>query len=199
MKKYLFLLALPLLMTSCAKEPAEALSSLPIDFSNTTSTSNGSSLESSEAEPTYQWVKLTPENSGLTNDDSTSSKLVTLNSEIDSSIEYSIEIGAPCYLHSKFHEFVVKPGAYIRSLSDEYTVDRLIVDFYSSKGINFDVYSNSEGTGTALEYHTSDVKPEDSADGTVYEYAINGNNWCIKNNTEFNKPAFYSIIVVFLA
>ena len=195
MKKILFLLALPLLMTGCAKEPAEVLSSLPIDFSNTTSSSN----DSSNVEPTYQWIKLTPENCGLTKDDSTSSISVTLNSEIDSSIKYSIEIGAPCYLHSKFHEFVVKPGAYIKSLTDEYVVERLIVDFYGGKGTNFDVYSNSEGTGDALEYHKSNNKPEDSADGIVYEYAINGNEWCIKNNTEFNKPAFYSIIVVFLA
>ena len=165
-------------MTGCAKEPAEVLSSIS---------------------ETYYQVKLTPENCGLTNDDSSAAKTVTLNPDSSSSIEYSLEIGAPCYLHKTFHEFVMKPGAYIKSIDSQYVVDRLIIDFYGAKGTNFAVYSNSEGAGTALEYHESTIEPEDSSDGIVYEYAINGNEWCIKNDTEFNKPAFYSIIVVFLA
>ena len=216
MKKYLVLLALPFLMIGCAKEPAETLPSLPIDFSETTSSSSGESKtetsisisseesesnseSSSQREPTYQWVKVDKENCGLTSDDSTEPVQLSLQSHIDDFITYDLEIGAPCYLHSKFHEFVMKPGSYIKSITTEYHVDRLIVDFYGAKGTFFEVYDNASGTGDALDYHASSNKSEDEADGIVYEYAINGNDWCIKNNTEYNKPGIYSLIVVFIA
>ena len=75
----------------------------------------------------------------------------------------------------------------------------VVSDFFGSKGVNFGVYANSEGTGEALAYHESTVEPEDPTDGgMVYEYQINGTAWCLKNTTEFNKPGIYSITVVFL-
>lgn len=197
MKKLLLLFIFPLMLVGCAKEPAETLSSLPIDINGQSSSSQSSEQESSNNGPAYHYVKLTPENSGLTNDDSTEIIPLTLDSSVDNSVKYELAITNPCYLHAKFHEFVVKPGACIFSMS-EYTVDRLIIDFYGEKGVFFDVYDNNEGKGAALEYHSSTYEPEDSDGGMVYEYSIQSSGWCIKNNTEFNKPGFYSITVIFL-
>lgn len=206
MKKCFIIFALPFLMAGCANQPAEMLPSLPIDFSNPPSSTEPSSVSesevstevsSSEKEPTYQYVKLDKENCGLSSDDSTSAIQLSLSSLIDSSVTYELEIGVPCYLHSKFHEFVMKPGSYIKSLS-QYTVDRLIIDFYGAKGTNFEVYSTADGTGSAIEYHESYNEPEDSDGGAVYEYPINGTEWSIRNNTDVYKPGIYSVIVVFL-
>ena len=178
MKKLLVLLPLLLAAVACAPEPKEP-------------------LPDPDPEVTYYSVKLTPENSLITSADTTESYTVNLASAEDANVQYSIEIGAPMYLSTKAHEFIMKPGSYLKSVSTD-KVDRLIVDFYGGKGINFGVYANAAGTGDALEYHESTVQPEDPNDGgTVYEYAINGNAWCMKNITEYNKPGIYSLTVVF--
>lgn len=178
MKKILLMLPFLLIATGCAKNPSEPLPNI-------------------DPETTVYKAKLTPENSLITNEDTTEAYTVNIASEEDAETKYSIEIGAPCYLSTKAHEFIMKPGSYLKSVS-EYTVDRLIVDFYGGKGINFGVYANLEGTGEALEYHTSNVLAEDPDDGgIVYEYAINGTAWCLKNITEYNKPGIYSVTVVF--
>ena len=112
-------------------------------------------------------------------------------------MKYDLILGNPCYLSTKAHEFIMKPGSYIKSVST-YTVDRIIVDFFGSKGVNFGVYADSTGEGTALEPHESDITPEDPNDGgMVYEYSINGNAWYMKNITANNKPGIYSVTVVF--
>ena len=178
MKKLLVLMPLLLVAVACGKAPAEP-------------------LPDPDPEVTYYSVKLTPENSLITSEDTTENYDVTLNSAEDAETQYTIKIGAPMYLSTKAHEFIMKPGSYLKSVST-YNVDRLIVDFYGGKGVNFGVFANADGTGTALEYHESSVQPEDPNDGgTVYEYAINGNAWCMKNITEYNKPGIYSLTVVF--
>ena len=185
MKKILFVLPALLLIGACAKEPASELSSINLS----------ESVESGQT-PSFYTAKLTKSNSGLTTDDSTEAIQTEIASDQDATVKYKFEIGAPCYQHSKFDEFIVKQGAYIKSVSN-YVVDRLIVDFYSTKGVNFNVYANAAGTGDPLEYHTSTVQTVDPDDGgMVYEYAINGTEWCINNTTSY-KPGFYSITVVF--
>ena len=179
MKKLLFVLSLTALLVGCAKEPA---GNLP------------------PVEGTTYSVTLTPENSTLTGDDSTTATRVELSAKEDANVKYTVEIGVPCYvktLGSGLKEIVVKPNAYIKSISN-YTVDRLVVDFYGGKGINHKVYAKADGTGNEVEYHTSEVAPVDpNDDGTVYEYPINGTEWGIYNKTEYNKPAFYSVTIIF--
>ena len=180
MKKILVLMPL-LLIAACAPKAAEPLE--PIN--------------SDDPEVTYYTAKLTPENSLITAEDTTTNYDVEIASAEDAETKYSMQIGAPCYLSTKAHEFIMKPGSYVKSVST-YTVDRIIVDFFGSKGVNFGVYANTDGTGDELIYHESTITPEDPNDGgTVYEYAINGSAWCLKNKTEFNKPGIYSITVVF--
>ena len=192
MKKILLVIPFIILLSACAK-PAE--SKLP-DLSNTTTIDS----EGSEVPITFYQSKLTPANSTLTTDDSSEKINVSIAAEEDD-VSYGFEIGNPCYLKnlgSGLQEIVVKPGAYISSYNNSYKVNRLIVDFYGGKGVNFEVYNNLTGEGTPLAYHESDVEPADPNDGgVVYEYAIDGNDWIIKNNTEFNKPTFYSISVVY--
>lgn len=178
MKKLLLLLPCLVLVSSCMAEPAKPLPD-PDEGKVKVSLNTTNAMEA-----------------GLTTDDSTSP--ITVNIAIpDSEETYSIELGAPCYKHSSYDEIVVKSGAYFKSLS-EYHVDRLVVDVFAGKGIFFDVYSNNAGTGTAIEYHESKVESVDKAGGgVVYEYPIDSTGWMIKNNTEKNKPAFYSVTVVF--
>ena len=178
MKKILFVLPLVMLLGACAKE---AQSQLP-----------------SVEEKSYT-AKLDPNNSTLTTDDSSAAIQVEIASNEDSEVKYKFEIGAPCYLKTlsnNLQEIIIKQNAYIKSVS-EYKVDRIIVDFFNGKGVNFNVYANKDGTGDPLEYHESSVAPvypEDS--GKVYEYAINGNEWSLTNTTNY-KPAIYSLSVVF--
>ena len=176
MKKLLVLVPFLLLAVGCAKEPEEPLPSI---------------------DETAYTAKLTPENSLITAEDTTVAYNVSIASAEDANTKYEMTIGAPCYLSTKAHEFIMKPGSYIKSVST-YTVDRIIVDFYGGKGVNFGVYANTEGTGEALAYHESTIAAEDPNDGgIVYEYQISGSAWCLKNITEFNKPGIYSITVVF--
>lgn len=182
MKKNLILLPLILLATGCAKEPAIELPSISSNYS----------------ESIYS-VKLTADNCGLPSDYSESTEIVKpeIETEEDKNVKYTFEMGVPCYLTTKAHEFIVGVGSYVKS-SSEYKVDRIIVDFFGKKGIHFGVYSNSDGSGEALEYHQSSIPPEDPSDGgIVYEYSVNSTSWCLKNVTEFNKPGIYSITVIF--
>ncbi len=185
MKKAFLLIPLLLIISSCAKEAKESLPPL---------SSNGSS---SGQTTTYYHSKLTKSNCGLTGEDSTSAMTTAIDSDEDSDIKYEFEIGAPAYQHSKHDEFVIKGDAYIKSASS-YRVERLLIDFFSSKGVFFDVYANSSKSGEPLEPHKSDVAPQDPDDGgLVYEYAVESNGFYIANNTTNNKPAFYSITVIY--
>ncbi len=176
MKKLLLVLSFSLFLVGCAPEPSP---SLPPVGGNTYT------------------VKLTPSNSTLTTADSTETIQVELPSVEDATVKYKLEIGSPCYikeLSSGLSEIIVKPNSYIKSVSN-YTVKRLVIDFYGGKGINFNVYGNGD---SSLAYHTSEVAPADPNEGgMVYEYEVNHTSFNIKNETEFNKPGFYSISVVF--
>ena len=174
MRKILVLGLVPLFaLTACREEPAGGL-----------------------PEFTGPKAVLNAANSTLTKDDSSEVKHVSL--EIpDSSEVYEVEIGTPCYLKETsghFFEIIVKPGAYIKSVSTV-TVDRLIVDIYGGKGINFEVYNNVEGTGEQVKEYSSTIPPTEPGDGgLVLQYPINSTGWIIKNTSSF-KPAFYSISV----
>lgn len=173
--KKLLLFVIPMMLVGCAPEASPALP--PVEGT------------------TYN-VKLDSTNCGLTHDDSTAPVSVELASSEDQSVKYQFEIGAPCYIHSEHPEFIVKNGGYVKSKST-FTVKRLIVDFFSSKGVNFNVYNSSESGATPLEYHESTIAPVDPNDGgCVYEYEINSNFWTIKNESNY-KPGFYSVTVVF--
>ena len=181
MEKLLVLLPLLLVAASCGKAPEKELS--PID--------------SDDPEVTYYTAKLTPENSLVTAEDTTTNYTVHIPSTEDAEVIYDIEIGAPMYLSTKAHEFIMKPGSYLKSVST-FKVDRIIVDFFGGKGVNFGVYAASERTSEPLAYHESSIAPEDPTDGgIVYEYSIQGNAWYMDNITEFNKPGIYSVTVVF--
>lgn len=174
MKKLLFLCPLLLVAVACAPKAEEVLPPSQADYS----------------------ILITKSNCGLTADDSEVAIQTSLASYEDPEVKYTFEIGAPAYQHANFNEFVIKKGSYIKSVS-EYKVERLIIDFYSSKGVNFNVFNNKEGSGSPLNYHESTILPEDPTDGgCVYEYEINGIEWCINNTSDY-KPAFYSIMVVF--
>ena len=187
MKKLLIVLPALLIVAACAKAPSSELSSLSIP----------DSYDSSDSEETKTYTAtLTKGNCGLTTDDSTEEIVATIKSKQDSEVDYSVKIGAPCYLSDKYNEFIMKQGGYIKSNSN-YHVDRLIIDFFGKKGTNYDVYANVDGTGEKIAYHESSIQPEDPNDGgIVYEYPINGTEWCISNSTVY-KPAFYSITIVF--
>lgn len=180
MKKHLLLALLPLMLaTGCKDEPAAPLPPA--------------------SEGTYT-VKLTADNSTLTTDDSTEAIQVELSSNEDANVKYKFEITAPCYLNTKSavsNQIGVKPGAMIRSVST-YQVEKITVDFFASKGQNYQVFNNVERTGDPLEAHVTNMTPVDPSDGgAVYEFSVNSNGWCIYNHTEFNKPSFYYISVVF--
>ena len=177
MKKVLFVLPVLALLVSCQPEPKPSLEPSGDDLVQ---------------------VKLTKANCGLPIDNSESVEEITASLKVDGKeATYDVKIGAPCYLSNKANEFIIKPGAYIKSGS-EYKVDKLIIDFFGKKGINFGVFANGDGTGEEIAYHESTVQPEDSSDGgMVYEYPINSTGWMIKNMTEFNKPGIYSVTIVF--
>lgn len=139
-------------------------------------------------------VKLTKANCGLTSEDSTSEQTLSL-SVTGSEEKYEFTIGPNCYAHEEYEEFLIRKDGYIKSRS-KYHVDRLIVDYFSKKGINFEVLdaSNKQVSAHESSVPTEFPKPEDS--GAVLEYPINGSSWTIRNVSEF-KPAFYSLTVVF--
>ena len=141
-------------------------------------------------------VKLTKFNCGLTSDDSTEAFETSLDIE-GKTEKYTFEIGPNCYNHAEYDEFLIKPNGYIKSKSS-YRVDRLVIDYFSKKGVNFEVLDASNNT---VAYHESSVTteyPGENDFGAVIEYPINGTSWTIQNTTEYNKPAFYSITVIFV-
>ena len=178
MKKYLLFVLPMLVMISCAPEAEKPL---PPPSTETFT------------------VNLNTSNSTLTGDDSTENLTVNLSAIEDETVSYQLEIGAPCYLHHRFDEIVIKQGGYFKSLST-YHVDRLIVDFYGGSLNLFGVYANAEGTGSAVMYHESSVAPVDAqGGGVVYEYPIDSTGWMIKNTAgnDQSKPGIYSVTVVF--
>ena len=180
MKKVLLFALLPLLFaTGCQKEPGAPLPG-PSEGSYT--------------------VKLTADNSTLTTEDSTSAIQVEIASNEDENVKYKFEITAPCYLNTKSsvsNQIGMKPGAMIKSVST-YTVEKITIDFYASKGQNYQVFNNVDKTGNPQEAHVTNMTPTDPNDGgAVYDFSINSTGWCIYNHTEFNKPSFYYISVVF--
>lgn len=178
MNRKLFLVIVPtLMMVGCAKEPGNPLSPPPAG--------------------SYS-VVLDATSSLLTTDDSTKPFTVSLKAEENEEVTYDIEIGNPCYLKSvgSLYEIVVRGGAYFKSVS-KYDVSLIRCDIYEGKGINYKVFNNNKGTGSALEAHKSEVDPiypDDS--GAVYEYEINSKGWKIVNDTNY-KPAFYSVTIFF--
>ena len=146
-------------------------------------------------------TSLTPANSTVTttdkNNPTTTSTFVDL--EIPDSPEtYRVEIGAGCYLKTTsggYQEIILKPGSYIKSVS-KYTVDRLVIDYFSKQGENHSVYANNKGTGSKVDSHISEIPATEPDDfGKVLEYPINSNGWMIKNETEFNNPALYYVTI----
>ena len=178
MKKSLLLIMIPsLLVVGCAKEPGAPLPPPPAG--------------------SYS-VVLDATSSLLTKADSDKAYTVHLKAQENENVTYDVEIGSPCYLKTvgNFTEIIVKTGAYFKSVS-KYDVSLVRCDIFAGKGINYSVYNNDQGTGTALEYHESTVAPvypEDS--GAVYEYEINSTGWKIANDGNF-KPAFYSVTIFF--
>ena len=180
MKKSSLFMFLPLLFAvGCAKEP-------------------GAPLPEPSGE-TYT-VKLTADNSTLTKNDTTAPIQIELASNEDANVKYKFEISKDCYLNTKSavaNQIGLKPGASIKSVS-EYTVEKITVDFYASKGQNYQVYNNTAHTGNPQEAHVTNTVPTDPNDGgAVYDFEINSTGWCLFNHTEFNKPSLYYISVVF--
>ena len=180
MKKLFLLSIIPaLLVVGCAKDPGKPLP---------------------PPSPESYTVVLTPTNSMLTSADSTEEITVSLKAQEDESITYDVKIGFPCYLKqvqgTNYQEIIMKNGAYFKSAST-YKVSRILCDIYGGKGVNYTVHNTEDGSGDPLEYHESTVTPtypEDS--GFVYEYEVEANGWSIRNST-MNKPAFYSVTIVF--
>ena len=168
-----------LMVVGCAKEPGKELP---------------------PPSPESYTVVLDPTSSTLTGEDSNSEITVSLKAKEDESITYDVKIGYPCYLKTvqgtNYQEIIMKNGGYFKSASS-YKVSRILCDIYGGKGINYTVHNTADGSGTALEYHESSVTPtypED--DGFVYEYEVEANEWSVRNNS-MNKPAFYSVTIVF--
>ena len=176
--KFKFVLIIPFVtLTGCFLEPKESLE--PVNDISYSVVLNGS-------------------NSTLTSNDSTSTITLSLPSKEDESIVYELEIGAPCYLKkvSTFQEIIMKNGGFFRSKSN-FKVDRLILDIYEGKGINYEVFNQKDSSGKALDPHSSNIPPVYPEDkGAVYEYEINSNEWSI-TNTSIYKPAFYSVTIIF--
>ena len=176
MRKILVLGLIPLIaLTGCREEPASGLPDFKGDM-----------------------ALLTPENTSLTSSDSTVAETVTLNVP-DSEKTYQVEISAGCKLNTKGSspQIQLAPGSYIKSVS-EFTVDRLMIDYFGTKGTFYNVYSNKEGTGSKVkDYEAPKDLPVYDPDGggKVLQFPINSTGWMIKNETEFNKPTFYAIYI----
>ena len=139
-------------------------------------------------------VKITKFNCGLTGDDSTVAFQTSLDIE-GTQEKYTFEVGPNCYNHHNYEEFLIKKDGYFKSIST-YSVDRLVIDYFSGKGVNFEVLNAG---GELVEPHESETASEYASTqdkGAVLEYPINGSAWTIRNVTEY-KPAFYSVTVFF--
>ena len=175
MKKLLVLLPSFLLLASCGAAPEDTLP---------------------PAKDESFSVKLTKANCGLTNEDSTEAFVTALDVE-GKTIKYEFEIGPNCYIHSEYAEFLIKKDGYIKSKSNYY-VDRLIIDYMSKKGVNFEVLNANNEAVTSHESTVTTEYPGENDYGAVLEYPIDGNAWTIRNTTDY-KPAFYSVRVIFSA
>ena len=181
MKKFLFVLPVAALLCGCE---------LPFLKTN-------EPLPEPEVPETQELksVKINKSNCGLTGDDSTKAFQTSL--DIDGTQEkYTFEIGPNCYNHHNYNEFLIKKDGYFKSIST-YKVDRLVIDYFSGKGVNFEVLNAG---GDKVEPHESETKteyPSAQDKGAVLDYPINGNSWTIRNVSEY-KPAFYSVTVFFL-
>ena len=179
MKKLLVILPVVIMLAGCAPEAEDPLPAIPAG--------------------TYS-VVLDANSSTLTTDDSTEPLQISLQAKENSEVTYEVEIGAPCYLKTVdgYTEMIVKQGAYFKSKSS-YKVNRLICDIFEGKGINYEVHDKADGSGNALERHESSITPVYEADsGAVYEYDLNSSTeWSITNSTK-NKPAFYSVTIIFV-
>ena len=182
MKKLLFVLPLAALLCGCELPFLKTEEKLP-------------EPETQEKNQELKSIKITKSNCGLTGDDSTTAFQTSLDIE-NRQEKYTFEVGPNCYNHANYEEFLIKKGGYFKSIST-YHVDRLVIDYMSKKGVNFEVL---DANGAAVTSHTSNVGTEyPAADdyGAVLEYPINGTAWTIRNTTEY-KPAFYSVTVVFV-
>ena len=182
MKKLLFVLPFTALMCGCELPFLKTEEKLP-------------DPELTETQ-SIKKVKITKSNSGLTGDDSTEAFDTSFDIE-GREEKYVVEIGPNCYNHHTYNEFLIKPEGYIKSKST-YHVDRLVIDYFSGKGVNFEVLDANGGVVTSHESSVETEYPATSDKGAVLEYPINGTAWTIRNVTEFNKPAFYSVTVVFV-
>ena len=196
MKKLLFVLPIAALLCSCELPFQKVEEKLPEPSIPDSETSKDSNSDTPETQYVLKNVKLTKSNCGLTDDDSTNAFSTYL--QIDySDEEYEIEFGPDCYNHHTYNEFVIKNNGYFRSVST-FKVDRLRVDYFSTKGINFDVL---DAGGAKVAPHQSDVSSEypSAADGgAVLEYPINGTSWKIQCNSSTYKAAFYSVTIIFI-
>ena len=180
MKKLLFIPVVVMSLISCGKEPEPVLP--PVDKESKYAYING--LTSC----------LTTENLA---EDTQVSTSVYYKGEIEEGLTYTFEIGAGAYLKvltSGYTEIQLKNGNYIKSVS-EYTVDRLIVDYYATKGVHHKVYV----PGGEIEGHESSVEPVDKdGGGEVLEYPINSTSWSLSHDatSEFKTASIYSITVV---
>ena len=173
MKKIFALLPCLALLVACQEEPSPYLP---------------------DPDPSALRVVVNPTSSGLTTDDLAANTTVKL-TIANRSETYDVEIGKGTYFSSKHNEMMLKDGSYFKSVS-EYTVDRLIVDFYEGQSGNFAVYANAAGSGEAVTAHESKVQASDPDDGgKVWEYKIDSTGWMLKN-TQY-KAGIYSITVVF--
>ena len=177
--KKLLLVFVPFLLIGCAKEPTSNPSQVP---------------------PTSYSVTLNPTTSTLTSDDSSETFTVTLKANEDQSVTYQVEIGAPCYIKqvqgTSYHEIIMKNGGYFKSIST-YKVNKVSCDIFEGKGVNYEVFSNTDASGDPLEKYASDMTPTYAEDqGAVYDYNINANQWLIRNNSAY-KPAFYAVTIFF--
>ena len=176
MKKIFLLGLLPLFaLTGCREEPATGLPDFTGDIQ-----------------------LLTPEKTSLTSTDSEAAEIVTLTIP-DTDKSYQVEISAGCKLNTKGAEPQIQlaPGSYIKSVS-EFTVDRLMIDYFGTKGTFYNVYNNKEGAGTPVgdyEAPKDIVTYDPDGGGKVLQFPINSTGWMIKNETEYNKPTFYAIYI----
>jgi len=180
MKKPLLLVLVSLfLMTGCADEPGDELPPA--------------------SESSYS-VKLKADLTSLSSTETSEPLTVELASKEDENVKYSFEIGNPAKLNTKSSvstQIQLNAGAYIKSVST-YKVEKIIVDYFSKQGTNFQVFNNVEKSGEALSPHKSSIAPTDPEDyGAVLEYEIDSNGWNLYNHTEYNKPTFYYVEVIF--
>lgn len=172
--KFLLLPAMLFALAGCREEPATGLPDFTGDIATLKST-----------------------DTSLTGTDSAEAEIVTLTVP-NSEKTYQVEISAGCKLNTKgaAPQIQLNPGCYIKSVS-EITVDRLVVDYFGTKGTFYNVYNNKEGTGEAVkDYEAPNTQVIDKdGGGKALQFPINSTSWIIKNETEFNKPTFYAIYI----